>query len=229
MKFDDCHYIEQAMGTQGPELEPMYWIVEDSLRDGKKSQAEGMLNMILYVAKYKPELMSQYLQEPYRERLKILTHELIGKKSIKKCEAITLKPPISAKKIPFKLESELQKYLVDHPGVLQEALKDPVKIMGIEVETDGDYRCDVVAESASMFYPIELKIAQGNHAVVSQCSKYCYYFYRKLRYNKFRKVQGVVIAAGFDEWSVNELRREGHWIFNMNPTSNTDITLERIH
>jgi len=229
VKFDNPHFIEQALNTHVQELEPMYWIIEDSLRDGKKGRAEGMLNMILYVAKYKPDMVSKGLQEPYRERLKALVHELRGGKSIKKCEAITLKPPVSSKKIPFKLESELQNYLSEHPEILSAALEDSIKIMGIEVETEGDYRCDIVAESSSMFYPIELKIAQGNHAVVSQCSKYCYYFYRKLRYSRFRKVQGVVIASGFDTWSVNELRREGHWIYNIIPTSKTDITLERIH
>ena len=83
-------------------------------------------------------------------------------------------------------------------------------------------------ESKNHFYPIELKIAQGNHAVVSQCSKYCYYFYRQLRYDRFKKIQGIVIGNGYDAWSINELRREGHWIFTIVPDGDKNIKLKRV-
>ncbi len=228
MKFDNENLIEQTNNTHVSELEPMYWIIEDALRDGKIDRAKSMLHSILYVGKYKPKLLLQGLQVPYRERLKTLTHELFSKQSIKKCESIILKPPIQSCKIPFKLESELKNYLVKHPEILSKALEDSIKITGTEVETEGDYRCDIVAESSLMFYAVELKITQGNHSAVSQCSKYCYYFYRQLRYDRFKTIQGIVIALGFDKWSINELRREGHWIFFMKSTSESDITLERI-
>lgn len=227
MKFNDTRLIKQAINTNIKELEPMYWVVEDSLREGYTLRAEGMLHSILYVAKYKPEAL-QGLQPQQRQRLGILVQEILGKKSIKKSEVITLKQPVNPRKIPFKLELELKSYLVEHSRILSEALEDSIKITGTEVETEEDYRCDIVAESSNKFYPIELKIAQGTHAVVSQCSKYCYYFYHKLRYDRFKVIQGVVIANGYDAWSINELRKEGHWIYII-PTSDTDITLERIH
>ena len=95
------------------------------------------------------------------------------------------------------------------------------------MELKNGYRCDVVAESKTRLYPIELKIAQSTHAVVSQCSKYCYYFYRKLRYDRFKYVQGVVLSNGFDAWSINAIRQEGHWILKIVPT-NSGIKLLRV-
>jgi hypothetical protein len=227
MKFNNQIMIEQAIRSYACELEPLYWLLEDALYKDEASEAKGVLEIILYVAKYKPKLLAEGLQEAYRDRLKIITQELIGNSSLQKREAISIRPPIESRDLPFKSEMELKNFLVGTPEVLSSAFDDPIKIMGTEVETDGEYRCDIVAESKSTFYPIELKIAQGTHAVVSQCSKYCYYFYRKLRYGRFKRVQGVVIGNGYDQWSVNELRREGHWIYIMIP-NNSGITLSRI-
>lgn len=228
MKLNDPHLIEQTMRSFKNEMEPMYWIVEDALYHGKKSRAKAVLELLLYVGKYKPELIQTGLKPIQRTRLKEITHEIHENVITQKREAITIKLPIQSRKIPFNLEKDLQKYLSEHKNVLEDALEDRIRIMGIEVETEDEYRCDIVAEGEKKFYPIELKIAQSTHAVVSQCSKYCYYFYRKLRYDHFKEVQGVVISSGFDAWSINELRRSGHWIYAIVPDSDNDITLERI-
>ena len=219
--------IEQTLNTHESELEPMYWILEDALYENKTSRARNLLEILLYLAKYKPELIQNGLQKPFRDRLKTIASELLGNSSIQKREVISIKPPVKPREIPFSVEMELKNYLVRNHDRLSSAFDDPIKIKGTEVEIEGDYRCDIVAESISTCYPIELKIAQGTHAVVSQCSKYCYYFYRKLRYDRFKRVQGIVIANGFDQWSVNELRREGHWIYEMLPDDN-GIILSRI-
>lgn len=230
MKFDDLHMIEQTMSTHITEVEALYWLLEDAVYKDKSSKMQSILEILLYIVKYKPELIRDGLQAPHRERLKILSLEILGNTSIREKEAVSIKPSINPKKIPFKLESELKEYLVKHKDKLSKALNDQIRIVGVEVEADaeGEYRCDIVAESTSTFYPIELKINQSTHAVVSQCSKYCYYFYRKLRYNHFKKVQGIVITNGADAWSVNELRREGHWVYIITPISDTDITLDRV-
>ncbi len=218
------------MRTFKNELEPMYWIVEDALYHGKQSRAKAVLKLLLYVGKYRPELIQTGLKPIQRIRLKEITHEIHEKATTQRREAITVKHPIQSRNIPFKLEKDLQKHLSEHKNILEDALEDRLRIVGLEVETDDDYRCDVVAESSKKFYPIEIKIAQSTHAVVSQCSKYCYYFYRKLRYDRFKEVQGVVITNGADAWSVNELRRAGHWIYTINPVdSKNKITLARIH
>lgn len=216
------------MSTHTCELEVMYWIVEDSLYQGKTNRAEGMLNMLLYIAKYQPKMLQEGLRPVQIRRLKEITHELYDNVATQRREAITMRPPIHARQIPFKKEKELQQHLYENKGILENALEDKVRIVGVEVETDDDYRCDIVAESSNRCYPIELKIAQSTHAVVSQCSKYCYYFYRKLRYNHFKEIQGVVVANGFDSWSINELRREGHWIYEIVPEDKS-VKLLRIH
>ena len=227
MKLNDPYLIEQTMETFKSEVEVMYWIVEDALYEGKQARALRILELLMYIGKYKPELIQSGLQPVQRTRLKEITHEIYENVTTQRREAITIKQPVQSRKIPFKLEKDLQKHLFKHKDILEDALGDRLRIVGLEVETDDDYRCDVVAESLRKFYPIELKIAQSTHAVVSQCSKYCYYFYRKLRYNHFREVQGVVIASGFDAWSVNELRRAGHWIYTILPQDDS-ITLSKV-
>ncbi|KKL73431.1 hypothetical protein LCGC14_2074970 [marine sediment metagenome] len=228
MKLNDPHLIAQTMRTHRCEVEVMYWMVEDAICKANQSKAEGILKLLLYIGKYKPELIRSGLQLIQRTRLKEMIHEIHENVTTQKREAITMRQSIQPRVIPFKLEKELQNYLSEHKHILEEAFGDRLRIVGLEVETDDDYRCDIVAESSQKFYPIELKIAQSTHAVVSQCSKYCYYFYRKLRYSHFKEVQGVVIINGADVWSINELRRAGHWIYIIVPTSDTNITLSRI-
>ncbi len=228
MELNNSHLIRQAKKTHVQELEVIYWMIEDAIYEGKNNFAKSMLIDLLHVAKYRPELIRPGLKRPFRERLKEISYSLIDNKCIHKQESITMKPGLDAQKIPFQLESELKKYLTDHKNVLESAFNDQIRIVGTEIETEDGYKCDIVAESVDYFYPIELKIAQGDHAVVSQCSKYCYYFYRKLRYGKFKKLQGVVIAPGYDVWSINELRRVGHWIYFIKMNGDSDVKLERV-
>lgn len=229
MELNNPYLIEQTMKTFQSEVEVMYWIVEDALHQGNQVKASMMLELLLYIGKYKPGLIQAGLRSIQKTRLKEITHEIYENAIIQKREAITMRHSIQSSKIPFKLEKDLQKHLFEHKNILENALGEHLRIVGLEVETEDDYRCDVVAESAQKFYPIELKIAQSTHAVVSQCSKYCYYFYRKLRYDRFKEIQGVVLTNGADTWSINELRRAGHWIYVIHPTNSTNkIALERI-
>jgi len=229
MILNDKRMIQQALRTHTEEVEPLYWLLEDALHAGKTDKAKSLLEILLYTGKYKPPVVKDGLRPAHRDRLKQICYELLGNGAVREETAITMKPALASRKIPFKLESELQSYLVQNKDLIGRAVGEDVKIVGVEVKVDEDYRCDIVAESKERCYPIELKIAQGNHAVVSQCSKYCYYFYRKLRYGHFKLVQGVVIMNGADTWSINELRREGHWVYMIIPISDTAITLERIH
>ena len=219
--------IEQSLNTNIKELEPIYWIIEDALYKNDIPKAKSMLTVLLYIAKYNPRLVMQGLQVPYKQRLKQLSQEILNGHFLQKMESIEIKPAIEPRKIPFKLEKELKDYLVEHPEKLN-ILEENIRITGVEVDTDFEYKCDIVAESFTKFFPIELKIGQGNHAVVSQCSKYCYYFYRKLRYDRFKQIQGVVIANGFDSWSINELRRNGILIFDIISENEKDISLLQI-
>jgi len=228
MDFTEPVMVQQALDTHESEVEAMYWILEDALHSGRPKKAHALLNLLLYVAKFNPELIQTGLKAPYRKRLRQITYEILDQRSFQKVEAITVRAPISSQKLPFKKEKELQNYLANHPEILCNALDDKIFIYGTEVVTEDKYRCDIVAESSSHLYPIELKIVQGTHAVVSQCSKYCYYFYRQMRYDRFKNIQGAIISSGFDSWSINELRRLGHWIYHIVPNSETEITLKRV-
>jgi hypothetical protein len=217
MLLNDPDEIAIAQKTTVGEIEVLYWIVEDSLYKNKPDLAKSMLYSLLYIGKYNPTLIQSGLNETYKTRLQQLVHEVFSGVYKKELPAIVMKPPIEPRTLPFEKEKELGNYLWEHPEVLSEVIGEKIKITGREVETDCEFRCDVVAESKTILYPVELKIAQTNHQAVSQCLKYCYYFYRKLRYDRFKKIQGVVIGNGFDSWSVNELRRNGIMIFSIVP------------
>ncbi len=212
--------ISQAKETTVKVVEVMYWLLETALDEGNTERAQTLFEDLAYLGKYNQKMIKEGLHPPYRERLKAISHELYGNGPFKKQPPVTMKQEIAPRKIPFNIESELGDYLLNNPEILSDALGEHVKITGREVELKNDYRCDIVAESDTILYPIELKIAQSTHAVVSQCSKYCYYFYRKLRYDRFKYVQGIVVSNGYDAWSVNEIRKEGHWILEILPLDN---------
>jgi len=167
------------------------------------------------------------LKTAHRSRLKQIAFELYGDETIKHGKPIVIKQEVIPKKLPFKKERDIQNYLLNNHSILQNALKDKIIDIDSEVETDFEYRCDLVAKNEVRFYPIELKIYQADHQVVSQIKKYCWFFYRKLRYDRYRDIQGVVCANGFDSWSINELRREGIWTFLIVHSKN-GIILDRV-
>lgn len=209
------------------EIEPLYWHMEDALLQSKTDRAQACFGLLLYAAKHNPRLIAAGLRQEHRDRLKEISFEMTGQSVPVKRDAISIKTGQSPVSLPFKKERELQEFLLDHPETLSQGFGESVKIVGTEVETDCGYRCDIVAESKLIFYPIELKIGQANHQVVSQCSKYCFYFYRRLRYNHFKKIQGIVIANGADSWSINELRRMGIWVFLLRAGSD-GVILNRV-
>lgn len=228
MTLHDPDAIKQAKKTHQSEVETLYWLLEDSLYTNHIEKAKWVYTMLLYIAKYQSDLLAKGLRKRHLERLREIAYELHSESPIKKRSSITIKPGASARKIPFTKEKELQDHLYDHPGILSEALSDRVRVVGKEVETDFEYRCDLVAQSEDSFYPIELKIGETTHAVVSQIQKYCFYFYRKLRYSLYRDIKGVVIASGFDSWSINELRRDGIKLFQIRSDGNDGILLSTI-
>ena len=138
MQLNDSHMIEQTLGTTVPEVEVMYWLAEDAHYKGNSSLAKSMLVLLLYLVKYKPDLIKSGLRSPHKKRVQIMIQELFNNKSPKEREPITIKPAIEAMKIPFKSEQELKDYLIKHTNVLSEALKESVKIHGVEVVVEED-------------------------------------------------------------------------------------------
>lgn len=223
----DSRGILQAKRIHYLEVEPLYWKLEDAIYDNKKDHAKAIYEILLYVASYnKPALNT--LKPRFLDRLKSIAFELYGDGTgLVRRHEILVRPQIAPISIPFKVEKELNDYLCKNIGVLSKALNDDVQLYGAEVKIDNDYRCDIVVYG-NKFYLIELKICQGTHQVVSQINKYCYYFYRKLRYDRYREIQGVVISNGMDAWSINEIRRDGHLCFVIVNDGN-GIKLEKVN
>lgn len=227
LDLTDKREIEQAQRTTIGEVEPLYWILEDALYNGDMHRAKSIFHSFLYLGKYRKDLIANGLRSAYRDRLKEIAYEVYGQNGYKKRDSIQIKPSISPVKLPFFKEANLEEFLVSRPDILSSALQDEIDFIDRQVETDFGYRCDIIAKSSNRFYPIELKIGQADHVCVSQCNKYCFYFFRRLRYNRYREIQGVVIAPGFDSWSINELRRERIWCFTVLPKGD-GISLTKI-
>lgn len=227
VRLDNPQIIEQTIKSHPSELEPLYWIMEDSIHSGNKSRAKACYMLLAYHAKYTPSLMATTLKPAYRARLKEVTREILTGTTTRQYQSIEVKYAIQKKQIDFKSESELRDYLAEQMELLSVALGETVKLHGVEVETEFG-KCDLVVEGPNTFFPIELKTEQSNHKVVSQITKYVHHFYRMLRYNWYKPVQGVVIAPGFDSWSINELRKQGTWIFDVSSTNDQRCRLTRI-
>ena len=219
--------IDLTMRTQEGEVETLYWKLEDFLYKGQIDDAKTFFEMFVYMAKHRKSLLAKTLKPIHLNRLKEISQEIDGGSITKKYESIKIKMATSARSLPFKSEKELNEHLCDNAEVLSRALGDKIIRTRSEVQTDCEYRCDIVAESKNKFYPIELKMRQATHAVVSQIHKYCFYFYRQLRYGMYKDIQGVTISNGFDDWSINELRKTGIRIFEMVPESKS-ISLREI-
>lgn len=228
-ELNDAVMIQKAKAFHVSAVEPLYWKLEDDLHDGRIEKASSSYNAMLYIAAYNKKVIAKGLRPVYRDRLKEIAYELHGNGEyiVKRGKQITIRHALAPRDLPFEKEHELQSHLAENPDILSEALGDRIEIRGIEVETDFDYRCDIVARSDTTFYPIELKIGQATHQVVSQINKYCWYFYRKMRYGYFKPIQGVVVANGLDSWSINEIRKDGHWCFTINPTGGK-IKLDKV-
>ena len=227
-ELNNPRYIEDALTMHVSEIEPLYWAMEDAFHKGDQSKAKAIYELFfLYIAKYHNDLLREGLRDRYIKRLKEIAYEIQDGASTKERKSITIKQSSLARPLPFEKESMLRDFLAGDPQILSSALGTPIKILGTEVTTDCEYRCDIVAESEETCFPIELKIVQANHAVISQISKYCYYFYRRYRYSNFKDIQGVVCANGYCQWSINELRRENIWIFSIVPNGDS-IKLVRI-
>jgi hypothetical protein len=225
--LDNVENIAEVQRIQNLEMEPLYWKLEDALYEGKIKLARVLHEMFLYIAKYNRPLLNS-LQPRYRQRLKEITYELNdGSVIVKRCP-VEIQTRIRPKGIPFEKEADLRDYLVGRPDLLTKALGENVKVVGKEVETDFEYRCDIVVENDKRFFPIELKIVQAKHAVVSQIEKYVFYFYRTLRYTRYRDIQGVVMSDGFDDYAINELRKRGMWIYDISGNEHDKISLRRI-
>lgn len=197
------------------EIEPLYWKLEDSLYDGNKKTALCCFNLLCSIASQKKMLLFSALKKPHLERLKEISYELYDNQTYQVRQVVDIHPPTHACDLPFSKEKEMRDYLCDNINVLSKGIGEELKLVGKEVKTDQGYFCDIVVESRDTLYPVELKIVQSNHAVVSQIQKYCFYFYRTLRYNHFKNIQGIVISNGYDSFSVNELRKNKVRIFEM--------------
>lgn len=229
-ELDSPDIEAQMQSVRLAEIEPLYWILEDALYENKQERASNVFSFLCAVAKHRNDLLKQALHPEQCDRLQQIAYEIIDGKGYVEYQPIKIEPARQPIAVPFKKERDLEEHLVQNPQLLEKALSRDgrIRIRGRQVKTDFGYACDIVAESDSTFYPIELKIRQGQHAVVSQIEKYCFYFYRQLRFDKYKSIQGVVIANGFDDFSINELRRKKMRVFTIQPREG-DIELVEIN
>lgn len=225
--IDDPELIQEVLTYDPKEIEPLYWIIEDSIDKQNMKLAKSVHRAFTCLAKYKKDILSDNLRPAQMKRLKAITLELYGGTSSKEICPITIKQGSCTNYIPFEKESQLRDYLVSNLELLGEAYGETIEYAESEVKTNFEYRCDILAHGKNTYYPTEIKLRQADHSVVSQIEKYCHYFYKRFRYASYKDIQGVVIANGFDSFSINELRRNKMWCFETVP-SQSGIKLQKI-
>jgi hypothetical protein len=226
-ELNNLRLIEQTMRAHPSEIEPLYWIMEDAFHTGEKDRAVACYMMLAYHAKYTSRILAENLHKRQLERLKEVSYELFTGQTTRTYQSVEIQYATQPKPLGFGSEAELRDYLANNVSVLCDALGERVVVYGTEIPTEYG-KCDIVVENDHILFPIELKTVQSNHKVVSQITKYVYHFYRSLRYNLYKPVQGVIISNGFDAWSINELRKQGTWIYDAFPDEVQRIRLTRI-
>lgn len=215
MELNNPLKIEIAQKTIKEVVEPLFWKLEDCLYDGENDLATAIHLDFVYMAQYNPDVLRSGLKPKFLKRLKEITMDIYGGTYKKEIKGITILKSIPESTLPFKKESELRDYLANNFSIIQDHLGSDVKFYGTEVPLEEGFKCDIVAENKTKKFIIELKVESTDHGVVSQVDKYLFYMYRRLRYGLYRELQGVVIAPGFDQFSLNELRKSDIQCFNV--------------
>jgi RecB family endonuclease NucS len=211
----DNDYIYELNKIDKQELEPLYWLIEDNLEKNNIKLCKQVYQTFIDLAKIRKSFLIKNLHSDYIQRLKELSFELYDHVSIRKNAVINIEYNIQSVELSIQKESELRDYLALHPELFVDLSSEKIKLKDVEVPTKFGFSCDLLLESDNFYYPVEIKIKKATHQVVSQIDKYCYYFYRKYRYNFHKSIQGVVVSNGFCDWSINELRKNNIICYNV--------------
>jgi len=114
------------------------------------------------------------------------------------------------------LQRDLIKKILSTPKALLDILNiNKLAFIEEEFPTDGEERVDlVVSDTDTVIYPIEIKVGRANHETIGQIRKYVNFFWRRLNYKKYYKVQGVVLAGSYDSITMKELKREANIVLS---------------
>lgn len=105
-------------------------------------------------------------------------------------------------------EKELVTTLMKNQNLLREALHTSPRFYISNSEHPTKFgRADLVAIDDKTLYVIETKRGTADFGVVGQLDKYMLHFKLKLILRVYTRVVGVIIANGFNEYAVQELRR----------------------
>lgn len=140
-----------------------------------------------------------------REALR--TGKIVSKKWSKQVPVSTI--PIGMKS-PVDNQVQLVKFIYEKgTSQLESIFKEPVHLYNIEQPCGPYGYVDMVYEGARSMYPVEIKKGIAGHDVVGQIGKYDLWHKLRLHYGHYDRVQSAVIARGYDQYAVEELRRMG--------------------
>lgn len=108
-----------------------------------------------------------------------------------------------------KKENELRKMVLkqDIKSLIQ--ADDTFRYTEIEAKTKYG-RVDILGRDKDTLFVFELKKEHARHDLIGQIHKYVICYKLKLIRKMYKKVQGVVIANSFDNFTLNELKHNGH-------------------
>lgn len=162
----------------------------------------------MYSNSEEKKILQQYLDKEKLKELKRIKKEVESGNPIEELESINpIDDNIEPSANDLKLEKQIVKLSYYNLQKLEKFLGKNLECKGIERETylTGG-KCDMVLQNdQGTLFPIEFKLNQANHSVVSQIDKYCLHFKLQLIYKLYNRVQGVVIASSFSKYAINAL------------------------
>lgn len=197
---------------QSKTIEILYFLLQNSLLDCNFNQANIYLGLLKQAYKEDKDLFKKSLTDKQKKKLKLFEKQTLQKEIIYQPFPFNKFEKISPVGERVEEEIELQnqflrKKFFNLPTLLN--FKD-YKLSGIEIPVDEgfvDVIIDNIVNNQTIRYLIELKAGIADHRVIGQIMKYKIYFTKKLLYKLWDDVEGIVIAHGFTENALIELKK----------------------
>lgn len=193
-------------------VEALYYLLKNAVLDADLYYAEIYLGM-LKEAYSQDKNFFKIFDKPRLEDFKLLKKQVRNKQLIQPLNNIGPIEKIEAFGNRAKEEVEIQNSLINQEfsNILELLKIDKYSWGGHEIPVNEGY-VDIIIdqhnkENRIIRHLIELKAGVADHRVVGQIRKYEIHFLKKLNYKLWDDVQGVVVANGYSENALRELKK----------------------
>lgn len=191
-------------------LSTLYYFCHRAYLIGDEHSAKMYLDMLR--EEYRTRSSHESLTRCQLQTLKEIREALTTGKVIAKKWSDQLPADIAPEgtKSPVESQAQLVKFIHDKgKAQLESIFKEAVQLHNIEQPCGPYGRVDMVYAGDRSMYPVEIKKSVAGHDVIGQIGKYDLWHKLRLHYGQYDRVQSAVIARGYDQYALDELRRMG--------------------